>query len=194
MGLHSPSARVSGSLTSTLVMTRAPLHTFRFLGTEPYGERRTMYPGLKCHCSGKSPAVRRPVDVRRPRALDAAAMNACADRRRKNKSSSVRLAILAAASRVCCAALRELPWQSKASRKRKGSKQSSDSNNCQRDKYCDGDGPRDLEGETTKRDGVNLATTSLFLVQVDCPQAHFSNHRILLKRNSGDSRRCCAPE
>ena len=74
----------------------------------------------------------------------------------ENKSSSVRLAILAAASRVCCAALRELEWQSKASRKRKGSKQSSDSNNCQRDKYCDGDCPMDLEGETTKRDGVNL--------------------------------------
>jgi len=53
----------------------------------------------------------------------------------------------------------------------------------------------DLEGETTKRDGVNLGqTTSLFLVQVDCPQAHFSNHRILLKRNSGDSRRCSAPD
>jgi len=74
----------------------------------------------------------------------------------ENKSSSVRLAILAAASRVCYAALHELEWQSKASRKRKGSKQSSDSNNCQRDKYCDGDCPMDLEGGTTKRDGVNL--------------------------------------
>ena len=52
-------------------------------------------------------------DVRRPRALDAAAMNARADRRRKNKNSSVRLVILAAASRVRCAALRELEWQAK---------------------------------------------------------------------------------
>jgi hypothetical protein len=34
-----------------------------------------------------------------PRALDAAAMNVRADRRRKNESSSVRLVILAAASR-----------------------------------------------------------------------------------------------
>ena len=64
--------------------------------------------------------MRMSVEVRRPRALDAAAMNARADRRRKNKSSSVRLAILAAASRVRCAALRESKWQSKASRKGKG--------------------------------------------------------------------------
>src|ERR1041385_1090226 len=110
----------------------------------------------------------------------------------ENKSSSVRLAILAAASRVCCAALRELEWQSKASRKRKGSKQSSDSNNCQRNKYCDGDCPMDLEGETTKRDGVNLGKRpSLFLVQVDCPQAHFSHHRILLYGKQGRSRKSC---
>ena len=71
-------------------------------------------------------SVRMSVDVRRPRALDAAAMNVRADRRRKNKSSSVRLAILAAASRVSCAALRELEWQSKASQKRKASRHRSD--------------------------------------------------------------------
>src|SRR6185437_9893521 len=90
-----------------------------------------------------------------PRALDAAAMNGAPTGGGKQKllRSS---AILPAASRVCCAALRELEWQSKASRKRKGSKQSSDSNNCQRDKYCDSDCSMDLEGETTKRDGVNL--------------------------------------
>jgi len=40
-------------------------------------------------------------------------MNARADRRRKNKSSSVRLAILAATSRVRCAALRELDGKAK---------------------------------------------------------------------------------
>src|SRR5262249_47753492 len=60
----------------------------------------------------------------KPRALDAAAANVRADRRRKNKSSSVRLAILAAPSRVRCAALRDLEWQSKASRKRKGKEES----------------------------------------------------------------------
>jgi hypothetical protein len=60
--------------------------------------------------------------VRTPRALDATAANVGADRRRKNKSSSVRLAILAAASRVRCAALPDLEWQSKASRKRKVNK------------------------------------------------------------------------
>ena len=49
----------------------------------------------------------------RPRALDAAAMNVRADRRRKNKSSSVRLAILAAASRVRRAALLELDGKAK---------------------------------------------------------------------------------
>ena len=71
-------------------------------------------------------SVRMSTDVRRPRALDAAAMNA-APTGEENKSSSVRLAILAAASRVSCAALRELEWQSKACRKRKGSRHSSDS-------------------------------------------------------------------
>lgn len=40
-----------------------------------------------------------------PRALDASAATVSADRRRKDKSSSVRLAILADASRVRCAAL-----------------------------------------------------------------------------------------
>ena len=57
--------------------------------------------------------------VPRPRALDTTALNACADRRGKNKSSSVRLAILAVVSRVRCAALRDMEWQSRASRKRK---------------------------------------------------------------------------
>ena len=79
-------------------------------------------------------------EMRRPRALDASAMNACADRRRKDKSPSVRLAILAVVSRVRCAALRDLGVQSKASRKRKRSKVCG-FNNCQRDKHCD-DGAR----------------------------------------------------
>ena len=72
-------------------------------------------PKRLCRCS-----VRMSVDVRRPRALEAAAANVGADRRRKNKSSSVRLAILAAASRVRYAALHDLEWQTKASQKRKG--------------------------------------------------------------------------
>jgi hypothetical protein len=46
-------------------------------------------------------------------------VNACADRRRKNKSASVRLAILAGVSRVRCAALRDVERETKASRKRK---------------------------------------------------------------------------
>ena len=60
------------------------------------------------------------VDVPRPRALEATAANVGADRRRKTKAPPVRLAILAAASRVRCAALHDLEWQSKASQKRKG--------------------------------------------------------------------------
>jgi hypothetical protein len=50
-------------------------------------------------------------------------MNACADRRRKNKNSSVRLAILAGVSRVRCAALRDLERQASL-RKRKQRKDS----------------------------------------------------------------------
>ena len=71
-----------------------------------------------------------------PRALDAAAMNARADRRRKRKSSSVRLAILAAASRVRCAALRE--WIGKAKPPERGKEAAlAGVSNCQRDKHCD---------------------------------------------------------
>jgi len=79
----------------------------------------------------------------RPRALDAAAMNVRADRRRKNKSSSVRLAILAVASRVRCAALRNwsdkkqsLPKEEQHSTLRRLSSR-------QRDKRCAGGGPED---------------------------------------------------
>jgi hypothetical protein len=73
--------------------------------------RRVLSENVRSMCAG-------------PRALDAAAMNARADRRRKNKSSSVRLAILTATSRVRCAALREVGVESKASRKRKEHKDS----------------------------------------------------------------------
>ena len=66
--------------------------------------------------------MRMSAELRRPRALDAAAMNAGADRRRKNKSSSVRLAILAEASRVRCAALHDRDWQSRASERGKEAK------------------------------------------------------------------------
>ena len=59
------------------------------------------------------------VDVPKPRALEAAAANVRRPEE-ENKSSSVRLAILAAASRVRCAALHDFEWQSKASQKRKG--------------------------------------------------------------------------
>ena len=45
--------------------------------------------------------------VGEPRALDASAVNVRADRRRKTKAPPFRLAILAEASRVRCAALRE---------------------------------------------------------------------------------------
>ncbi len=76
-------------------------------------------------------------DVRRARALDAAAMNARADRRRKNKSSSVRLAILAEASRVRCAALRGGIGKAKPPERGKEAKFAGVSN-CQRDKHCDG--------------------------------------------------------
>src|ERR1044071_3418006 len=91
--------------------------------------RRVLSENVRSMCAG-------------PLALDAAAMNGLADRRSKNESSSVRVAILAAASRVRCAALRESEWQSKASRKRKG-KQVAGVNNCQRDKHCDDAGHGD---------------------------------------------------
>ena len=71
--------------------------------------RRVLSENVRSMCAG-------------PRALDAAAMNARADRRRKNKSSSVRLAILAAASRVRCAALRELDGKAKPPERGKESK------------------------------------------------------------------------
>jgi hypothetical protein len=77
-------------------------------------------------------------DVRRPRALDAAATNVRRPEE-ENKCSSVRLAILAAASRVRCAALRDLEWQSKASRKRKEAKFAESIRN----EHCDGAGPWD---------------------------------------------------
>lgn len=58
----------------------------------------------------------------RPRALDTTAVNAYADGRRKNKSSSVRLAILAVVSRVRCAALRDLERQRKPPERGKNAK------------------------------------------------------------------------
>ncbi len=73
----------------------APQTTRRALSLLSENVRRVLSENVRSMCAG-------------PRALDAAAMNARADRRRKNKSSSVRLAILAAASRVRSAALRDL--------------------------------------------------------------------------------------
>jgi len=82
-------------------------------------------------------SVRMSAEMRRPRALDVAAVNVRADRRRKNKSSSVRLAILAEASRVRCAALRDLIRKAKPPERGKEAKFAGVSN-CQTDKHCDG--------------------------------------------------------
>jgi hypothetical protein len=60
--------------------------------------------------------------VPKPRALDAAAANVRADRRRKTKAPPVRLAILAAASRVRCAALHV--WSGKAKPPERGKEES----------------------------------------------------------------------
>jgi hypothetical protein len=70
--------------------------------------------------------------VPRPRALDTTALNACADRRRKNKkSSSVQLAILAVVSRVRCAALRDCSGAEKPPEKGRTPRL----NSCRRDKH-----------------------------------------------------------
>src|SRR6185369_12713199 len=84
-------------------------------------------------------SVRMSAEMRRPRALDALGYECPRRPEEERKSSSVRLAILAEASRVGCAALRDrnakqgLP---KEERKRKFAGVS----NCQRDKHCDGGG------------------------------------------------------
>jgi hypothetical protein len=76
-----------------------------------------------------------------PRALDASAATVSADRRRKTKASSVRLAILADASRVRCAALRgSVSRKAKPPERGKEPEVFSGISSCQRGRRCDGGG------------------------------------------------------
>ena len=76
-----------------------------------------------CHCSVKMSggcSVRMSAEMRRPRALDALGYECPRRPEEENKSSSVRLAILAEASRVRCAALRDGIGKAKPPERGKG--------------------------------------------------------------------------